>query len=160
LKLILIASVSPNRVIGRKGQIPWYIPRDLAHFKETTTHHYVLMGRKTFESLGKVLPHRVNIVITKANICGLKEEANLKFVNDITEAVQFARSAGVKKLFVIGGGEIYRQVIDLADELIISELKSNYEGDVYFPKIDDNKWVIQNEETFDDFNIVKYIRSG
>lgn len=132
MKLILIAALNKNRVIGRNGKIPWRIPEDLNRFKHITTNHAVLMGRKTFESIGKSLPNRRNIVISH----------NLQFSQDSIEvfaSLPLALSAleNEEKVFVIGGGEIFEQTIDRADELNLTIVENNEFGDVFFPVYED-----------------------
>ena len=168
--ITLIAAISLNGTIGDANKIPWRLPEDLKHFKETTQDHVVIMGRKTFESLGKKpLPQRENIILTRR----LDEEAlswtTLKhqghFVTiaaDIDSALREGRRFPDKEIFIIGGSEIYRQTIDLADRLIISHVQIDCEGDSYFPTIDPETFAIKNvteyKNTTIPFNVVEYRR--
>lgn len=141
LKISIIAAVSKNGVIGKKGELPWYIPEDLRHFKELTTGHPIIMGRKTFESIGKPLPNRANIIITRD--AGYEAEGCL-VVHSLEEALEKAGEAeknppllklrkGKSEVFVIGGGEIYNEAIKVADKLYLTLIEDNFEGDVFFP---------------------------
>jgi dihydrofolate reductase len=143
-KLTLIAAMSLNGVIGSDNAIPWNCPEDLKHFKDTTMGNVVIMGRKTFESLGsKPLPGRANIVITSKYIEGFQN--NLYIVSDIKATMTLANRLGVpdKKIFIIGGGELYRQTIDIADKLIISHIHKPVKGNVKFPDINLEKWMVE-----------------
>ena len=126
--LIAIAALDPDRVIGRAGRIPWHLPDDLRLFRQLTTGHTVIMGRRTYESLGKPLPGRNNIVISRS---GEKLEEVLAAINDQTE------------VFIIGGAQIYRQTMPMADRLYITHVQAPLppEGaDVFFPPIDPLQW--------------------
>ncbi len=128
MKLIIIAAVNNKRVIGKNGKTPWRIPEDLQRFKDLTAHHTVLMGRKTYESIGKPLPHRKSIVISH----DLQPIEGVKKFQDIQSAFEFLSNE--KSVFIIGGGEIFRQTIGLADELMLTIVDNEDEGDVYFPE--------------------------
>lgn len=144
VKLTLIAAMSLNGVIGSDNAIPWNCPEDLKHFKDTTMGNVVIMGRKTFESMGsKPLPGRANIVITSKYIEGFQN--NLYIVSDIKATMTLANRLAVpdKKIFIIGGGELYRQTIDIADKLIISHIHKPVKGNVKFPDINLEKWMVE-----------------
>ncbi len=121
----MIAAIARNRVIGKNGKLPWHIPEDLARFKQLTTGHTVIMGRKTFDSLDKPFPNRVNIVITSNVINGVKSYPSLEF------ALQALNNE--KEVFVIGGGRVYTDALRLADELRLTLLDRDVDGDTYFP---------------------------
>ncbi|HEY4613620.1 MAG TPA: dihydrofolate reductase [Bacteroidota bacterium] len=125
MKLIIIAALSRNRVIGNKGKLPWHIPEDLKRFKQLTTGHPVLMGRKTYEVLGKPLPNRRNIVLTSSNIDGVETYAILAHALGVLEKEP--------TVFVIGGGEIFAQLVDHVDALYLTIVEKEYEGDAFFP---------------------------
>ncbi len=125
MKLIIIAALSRNRVIGKLGKVPWDIPEDLARFMRLTTGHVVLMGRKSFESLGKPLPNRRNVVLTRNKIEGIET------CSSIDEAL--AKLENVDTVYVIGGGEIFRQTIDRVDLMQLTLVERDIEGDTYFP---------------------------
>ncbi|MGA9115747.1 MAG: dihydrofolate reductase [Bacteroidota bacterium] len=125
MKLALIAAVARNRVIGRGGRLPWRVPGDLKRFKALTTGHALLMGRRTYESLGKPLPDRRNVVVTSRPIPGV----------ECHPSVEAALSAlrEEETVFVIGGGELYRALFDSCDLLYLTLLETDVEGDTLFP---------------------------
>ncbi len=125
MKIALIAAVARNRTIGRAGKLPWHLPEDLRRFKRLTTGHAILMGRKTFEALGKPLPRRRNVVVTSHSLEGVESYASLP------AALQALQEEDV--VFVIGGGEIFRQMLDRADVLYLTVLHRDVEGDAFFP---------------------------
>jgi len=129
VKLILIAALSRNRVIGKDGKIPWHIPEDLKRFKELTTGHTVLMGRRTYESLGNPLPDRRNVLLTSRQIPGMETHTSLD------AALQALKNE--EKVFVIGGGTVFAQVLPLADELYLTLVDREVEGETLFPPYED-----------------------
>lgn len=138
-RLWLVAAVARNGVIGAAGKMPWRLSTDLKRFKELTIGHSVLMGRKTFESIGKPLSGRQNIVVTR-QADKLKDMAGLTFVRDVDMAIDLARYSGAEDLMVIGGGEIYAATIGRAFRLCITHVEATPEGDTYFPDIDPKIW--------------------
>lgn len=126
MTITLIAALTPSRVIGRGGRLPWHLPEDLRRFKQLTTGHTVIMGRKTFESIGKPLPHRRNVVLSSHTIAGVE---TYRTIPEALEAL-----AAEQHLFVIGGGEIYRQFLPLADVLLLTVVHQDVEGDTFFPE--------------------------
>ena len=141
-RIYLIAAVARNGVIGAHGKLPWHLPEDLQHFKKLTLGHPVVMGRRTWASLGKPLPGRENIVITRqpgfaapgASIAASLEAA-------------IALCAGEGLAFVIGGAEIYAAALPLADGLVLTEIDGDYEGDTRFPDWDRKAWRVSQKET-------------
>ena len=131
----IIVAVAGNGVIGSGNQMPWHISEDLRRFKAITTGHPVIMGRKTFESLGRPLPNRTNVVITR-NPSYVAEGAAV--VGSLSEALDMFPAD--EEVFVIGGGEIYRQAMDVADRLYITRVAEPFEGDTTFPEVDENRW--------------------
>ena len=139
----IIAAVSQNRVIGNKGQIPWHIPEDLKRFKELTTGHPVIMGRKTFESIGKPLPNRTNIIITSnpdyhppdypPDEWNSLTPPDLHTVHSLNEALELAKKYEQNEIFIIGGGKIYEQALPIADKLYLTLVKTKITGDTFFP---------------------------
>lgn len=127
-QLKAIAAMAQNRVIGRDGTIPWHISDELRWFKRTTTGHTVLMGRKTFQSLGRPLPNRRNLVVTRG-----PEIEGVTVIRDLAAFDPAACAAPGTDVFVIGGAEIYKQLIPRCDELILTVLPNAEEGDAYFP---------------------------
>jgi dihydrofolate reductase len=139
--------------------MPWYSKAEFSHFKKTTLGFPVIMGRKTFESLGKSLGSRLNIILTK-NLKLKEKFSEIAIFSDLNNAYNFCQSEKFEKVFIIGGGQIFQKAIDEADEMIISYMDFNAEGDVFFPKIDLNKWYITKREQRKDFEIVNYIRKN
>ncbi|MBI4050623.1 MAG: dihydrofolate reductase [Candidatus Doudnabacteria bacterium] len=158
MPISIIAAVAKNGVIGKENALPWYLPEDLKRFKELTSGKTVMMGRKTFESImkrnGKPLPNRKNVVITKQEDYPVPE--GVLVYNDLKKALLDLKS---ENLFVIGGGEIYRQTIDVAGVLYITHVDQEIEGDVYFPKIGETKWKKVLEERREGFSFVTYMRT-
>lgn len=140
MTISLIAAMSENRVIGLKGQLPWHIPEDLKFFKETTAGKPVVMGRKTFDSLGKPLPKRRNIVVTRDENWS---RDGCERVSSLDEAYRLLK--GEKEIFVIGGGEIYKAALSGADRIYLTVIHQTFDGDAYFPEFDTQK----------DFRVVK-----
>ena len=148
-KISIIAAITPERVIGKKGGgLLWHIPEDMRHFKETTTGHTVVMGRKTYETLGKPLPNRTNIIITRDRDYSA---SGCIVVHSLDEAIEKAalfddRQTRYNEIFVMGGGEIYEQAIGLADKLYLTLVHKNFEGDVFFPDYSEFSKEIFREE--------------
>lgn len=136
----LIAAVSENNVIGKNNDLPWHLPDDMKYFMQTTSGHHVVMGRKNYESLpGKFrpLPNRVNIVVTRQKSF---EAEGCLVVNSIEEAISIAAKAGEPELFIIGGAEIYKSTLLMADRLYLTEIKASVPGDTWFPYFEKNHW--------------------
>lgn len=133
----IIVAVAQNGVIGKNNDLIWHLPGDLRYFKETTKGHYVIMGRKTFESFGKPLINRTNIIVTRNP--DYHQEGCI-IVNSLEKALQLADKDNQEEAFILGGGEIYRQAMDICDRLYITEIKASFEGDTYFPTIDEKNW--------------------
>lgn len=123
--------MSENRVIGKKGVLPWYIPGDLKRFRERTTGHPIIMGRKTYESIGKPLPKRTNIIITRDE--NYKVDGGI-VVNSLEKSLREAQGKETEEIFVIGGGEIFKQSLPLTDRLYLTIVHQKIDGDVYFPE--------------------------
>ncbi len=155
---IIIAAISKNNVIGRStGEMPWHSPKEFHHFKETTLGFPIIMGRKSFESLDKPLEGRLNIVITKNT--KLKELfSDIMILPSLKESYRFCESKNYEKVFVIGGGQIFKEAINEVDKMIISFMDFEAQGDVYFPKIDLNNWNIYSRDKRSEFEIVTYLR--
>ena len=136
-KFSIIVAMSENNVIGLNNSLPWHLSDDLKRFKEITTGHQIVMGRKTYESIGRPLPNRDNFVLTrnaKLQIDGINV---IKSLNDIPSSD--------KKTFIIGGGEIYTQLINSCDELLVTKIHCAIDGDAYFPIIDLSVWSLINQ---------------
>lgn len=139
-KIRIVVARSRNGVIGRDGDMPWRLPSDLKHFKAATLGAPVIMGRRTFQSIGRPLPGRANIVVSRSGY----EAEGVDVVATLEEAVgratALAAETGADKISVIGGGEIYRQAMAFADELLITEVEAEIEGDTVFPPVDSRLW--------------------
>ncbi|MFN8346457.1 MAG: dihydrofolate reductase [Spirosomataceae bacterium] len=135
--ITLIVATAQNGVIGRDNQLIWHLPDDLKQFKRLTMGHPIIMGRKTFESIGKPLPNRTSIVITRS-----KEwfAEGILIVNSVEEAVKTAQKTGADETFVIGGAEIYRLTLPMADKIYLTEVQADFEGDAYFTISDSENW--------------------
>lgn len=144
IKSIIVAKAE-NNIIGKDNGLIWHMPQDLKHFRSTTMGHYIIMGRKTFEATQKPLPGRSSIVITRNK--EYKAEGCL-IVNNIEEAFRLGMENKQEEVFILGGGEIYKQAMDLADKIYLTEIKQTFEGDTYFPEIDDRKWQEIKREEF------------
>lgn len=137
MNLSIIVAIGERNVIGKKNGLPWYLPADLKHFKELTSGHAIIMGRKTFESLGKPLPNRTNIVLAR--------EADFAppgviVAHSIDEALALPAVQNDAEAFIIGGGEIFRQTIDRVATLYVTEVRHQFDGDIYFPAINRAVW--------------------
>jgi dihydrofolate reductase len=143
MKISLVVAASDNHAIGKDNQLLWHLPKDMRFFKNTTWALPILMGRKTFESLGnKVLPGRMNIIITRqAN----KEYEGAKVVTSLEQAIELANQNDYKELMVIGGGEIYQMAMPLANTIYLTRVHTNIEGDTYFPALG-AEWMLESSE--------------
>ena len=144
MTISLIVAHSKNRAIGIDNQIPWYLPADLKYFKKTTLGHHILMGRKSYLSIGKPLPGRTNLVLTRNPFFTAN---GIIVIHTIKEGIEFAKATGEKELFIIGGGEIYRQSLMLADRLYITEVDLEIEGDTFFPELNPKEWKLISEDS-------------
>jgi len=192
----IIVAMAQNRVIGAKNSLPWYLPEDLKKFRELTTGHPILMGRKTFESLPHVLPNRDHYIITRnpdykktneraqgsnqvfvattpAEAIAMVKEKQINSPMDLKKQSQEQDSLNFKgqekegasaisnqqdEVFVIGGGEIFKQMISFADRMYITFVKEEIEGDTFFPEIDPAQWKEVERQVFDKFDFVIYDR--
>lgn len=138
MKIILIVAKAKNNVIGKDNQLIWKLSADLKRFKNLTSGHYILMGRKTFDSLGKPLPNRTHLVITRNPDFAVPEGHHI--FSSVEDAFIYASKVGVEELYIIGGGQIYAETIDLCDRLEVTQVSAEPEGDTYFPEIDAKVW--------------------
>lgn len=147
----LIVAMTQERIIGKNGTLPWYIPSDLKHFKELTTGCPIVMGKNTFLSLNRVngLPNRANIVLSSSEFEHGDHVIVVKTLNEAHEIVKFSSSP----TWFIGGGALYKSVLDadIIDQMHISEIKSVYDGDTYFPTFDESKWALSYVEDKGEF---------
>lgn len=138
-----IVAASRNWVIGKDNEIPWYIPNDLRYFRRMTLGHHIILGRKNYESIGKPLPKRTNLIITRDTTY---EAPGCHVLHTIDEAIDFARKDKEEELIICGGGQIYKQTMHLVDKIYFTEIEAVVEGDVFFPEIDTKKWKLVSIE--------------
>lgn len=129
--------MSQNRVIGSENQIPWYLQEDFRFFKRTTLNHHIIMGRKTFQSIGKPLPKRTNIVVTRNPFF---IASGVITANSLEKALSIAAENGETEAFIIGGGTIYEQSLPFLDNIYLTEVETEISGDTFFPKLDFDEW--------------------
>jgi dihydrofolate reductase len=134
--LSIVVAMSENNAIGKDNKLLWHLPADLKHFKEITSGHTILMGRKTYDSIGKPLPNRRNIVITRN--ADLKLEG-VEIYHDLEEALSQCRNEA--EVFLIGGAEIYRQALKYTDKIYLTRVHETYEADTFFPELEPEKWM-------------------
>lgn len=131
----IIVAVAQNNVIGNQNQLIWHISEDLQFFKKTTLGHAVIMGRKTFESIGKPLPKRKNIIITRNSNFNTN---GCIIANSLNEAIDAAKPDD--EIFIIGGGTVYREALNIADKVYLTRIHKDYEGDTFFPELNTSEW--------------------
>jgi dihydrofolate reductase len=141
--LKILVAFDENRVIGKNNTLIWHLPADLKRFKTLTTGHVIIMGRKTFESIGKPLPNRTTIVISR--------QADLKIdgaiiTHSVEEAILKAKSITREDIFIVGGAEIYALSLALADQILVTQLHDIFDGDAYFPEIPSESWEVTENE--------------
>jgi len=155
-EIIIIAAMAKNRVIGKDNSMPWSIKGNLAHFKEMTMGWPCIMGRKTWESLPKKpLPGRLNIIISKTMDSNDLSQKNRIF-SSLPSAIEHC--ADYEKIFICGGESIYRQAMPFANKIDLTLIHGQYDGDTFFPEIDDN-WIKTNTVNFDEYSIISYIKN-
>ncbi len=171
IKTAIIVAVSENNVIGKEQNLPWRLSDDLKNFKEKTLHHAIIMGRKTFETFPKPLPKRQHIIISRSilrnNLADFGEIENCQFTNSLENAIslakEYAQNNAQNEIFVIGGGEIYKQSLDknLIDVIYFTRVHTYTQGDTFFPEIDTSKYIetskisfFKNEKNDFDFDII------
>ncbi len=150
-----IVAISQNGVIGKDNQIPWYLPADLKYFKRTTLHHHVIMGRQTFASIGRPLPLRTNIIVTRDPFFIAAETL---VAHSVEEALSIALDAGETEVFIIGGGQIYRQSLPYWDKVYLTRVETIIEGDIFFPELSPLAWrkISSEQHPADDRNEFPY----
>lgn len=141
-KISIAVAIGENQAIGKNNQLLWHMPADLKFFKQTTSGHTVIMGRKTFDSVGKPLPNRRNIVITRD--ASLKIEG-VEVVNSLDEALKITQTEE-KPVFIVGGAEIYRQALPKTDRLYLTTIHHNFDADTFFPDFERNEWTVISSE--------------
>ena len=156
--LSVIVAMAQNRVIGLNNQMPWHLPADLAWFKKNTLNKPVIMGRKTFESIGRPLPNRHNIVISRQIESIDNKISNVSWVKSIDEAISLAQKQQPDEVFIIGGGNIYQQVLPLIERLYLTHIDAELQGDTYFPDYLSEQWqvIYQEDHQTDEKNSYPY----
>lgn len=157
--LSLIVAMDENNLIGHNNTMPWNCPEDLKLFKDITSNNIVIMGRKTFESIGKALPNRFNIVLTKTSDFFYEGIDIYDCPIKAVEEARFLQKTYNKKIFVIGGKSIYQYFLPLISELHISYIKGKYIGDTYFPDIDLAQFKVIQKIDYNDFTYIKYTKN-
>lgn len=160
--LSIIAAISENNVIGKDNKLLWHLSEDLKRFKEVTTGHTIIMGRKTFESLGRVLPNRKHIVLTRDLSYNIDSDW-VKVIHSIDELSEYINDE--EEHFAIGGALIYNQLLKVTKKMYITKIYKKYEGDAYFPRINEKEWNVvekipgkKNEENDFEYEFITYIR--
>ncbi len=151
--ITIIAAIAENNALGKDNQLIWHLPADLKRFKKVTLNHHIIMGRKTFESLGKPLPNRTTIIITRDPYYSAE---NCIITHSLEEAIDAAKED--ENPFILGGADIYGQAIEIADRLDLTFVHHPFEADVFFPKIDRSLWkeTLRNDFKADDKNSYDY----
>lgn len=150
--LTIVVAISENRAIGKDNKLLWHLPKDLKHFKDITTGHTVIMGRKTYDSVGRPLPNRRNIIITRQDIT----INGCEVVNSLEAAIALCEDE--EEVFIVGGAEIYRQAIKLTDRIYLTVVHQRFEADSFFPQIDTKDWkeVYREDHHPDEKNLLPY----
>lgn len=139
--LTIIAAAGENNELGKDSGLVWHLPDDFKRFKKLTTGHHIIMGRKTFDTFPQPLPDRTHVVITRKE--NFKKEG-IVTVHSLERAIDFSK--GDPQPFIIGGGEIYKLAMDVADKIELTRVHGTFDADTYFPEIDENNWVLEKEE--------------
>ncbi|EKB50390.1 dihydrofolate reductase [Cecembia lonarensis] len=147
MKISIIVAKAKNDVIGKDNELIWKLSSDLKLFKKFTTGHHIIMGRKTYESVGRPLPNRTSVVITRNKNFSLPEGHIV--VHSLPEAIQICIGKQLNQVFIIGGAEIYKEALPIADELMVSHVDVAPEGDAYFPSIDPESWQVVSNEHYE-----------
>lgn len=152
--LSIVVAIAKNNAIGKDNKLLWRLPNDLKHFKQITTGHNIIMGRKTLESLPKLLPDRHHIVLTRDS----EYKVSSEMVSVFNSVEELLKSLGGEEYFVIGGGQIYRELLPYCNKLYLTVLDKEYEGDTYFPPINYDDWTVISEEEgiLDDKNLIPH----
>ena len=153
MNIVIIAAVSENNIIGYQGKIPWHIPEDLKRFKELTSGNAVIMGRKTYDSIGKPLPKRTNIVVTRNKNF---EAKGISVAHSLEDAIKQSQDFG--RAYIIGGQQIYEQAMPLADKLELTLVHKAVQGDSVFPKINYREWKETSRTGKQEYSFVTYTK--
>ncbi len=175
MRTIIIVAMTPDRIIGHDGGMPWHEPADLRHFKQTTTGHAIIMGRKTFDSIGRPLPKRRNLVITRSpdsmgapslpgvgdgcTATKLDSSTSLDFVSSLDAALALCQDRDESIAFVMGGAQIYILALPIADEIIVTRIdRPGIHGDTHFPEWDERDWTVEPVATDSGLTITCHVR--
>lgn len=139
-KITLIVAAAENNAIGKDNKMLWHLPNDFKYFKQNTVGHSIIMGRKTFESIGKPLPERRNIILTRD--INYRNDA-VDVANSVQEVLNYCRDE--REIFIIGGAEIYKQTLALADRVLMTRVHTALDGDAYFPELSNNEWKLTSQ---------------
>lgn len=142
-----VAAMARNRVIGKDNKLPWHLPEDMKFFREVTKGHILLLGRKTFESLGKPLPGRLHIVITRQPL--KSNDPMVIYVTSVSEALEEIKNVAAQwpeEIMIIGGGEIYRQTLPQTDRIYLTVIDKDFEGDAYFPEFSEKDFALVDQK--------------
>ena len=142
MNIYIVVAIAANNAIGKNNQLLWHLPNDLKHFKEITTGHTVIMGRKTYDSVGKPLPKRRNIVITRQSIA----VPGCEVANSLQQAIELGKTDG--DVYIIGGAEIYKQALPQTDVLYLTIVHQAFEADTFFPEINLDEWLEMSREDY------------
>ena len=160
--LSLIVAVAKNNVIGKDNALIWHLPEDLKRFKEITSGKTIIMGRKTFESLGRILPKRKHVVLCRSGCLDISDE-RVEIVKDVSELDKYITDSD--EHFVIGGATIYKLLLDKVNKMYITRINEEFEGDTFFPEFDESKWEIiekekgiRDEKNPYDYEYITYVR--
>ena len=160
--LSIIVAIANKNVIGKDNKLIWHLPEDLKHFKEKTTGHKIIMGRKTFESLGRILPNRKHIILCNDMQMDI-ENKDIEILDDISKLGKYINSE--EECFVIGGATIYKLLMPYSNKMYITKINQEFEGDVYFPEIKEEEWKeiskekgLKNEQNPYDYEYITYVR--
>lgn len=151
----LIAAMTKKHVIGKDNRLLWSIPEDMQNFRKLTMGNVVIMGRKTFESIGKPLPNRHNIVISRNNM----NIDGVEIAKSVDEALKLGKNHH-KDIYIIGGQQIYEQFLPFANTMHLSFVKKEHDGDVFFPAFDEKEWQVAEKKEFSDFEFREYKRKN
>ena len=151
MMITIVAAAAENNALGKDNDLIWRLPDDFKRFKALTSYHHIIMGRKTFESFPKPLPNRKHVVVTRQE--NYKNET-IEVVHSLEEAIQF--SSTEDEIFIIGGGEIYKQALPFVDKIELTRVHGEFEADAFFPEIDEKKWDLVNSEFHDKDEKHKY----
>lgn len=151
--IALIAAMAQNRVIGKDNKLPWHSAQELKNFKQITLGGIVIMGRKTFESIGRPLPNRKNMVVSSS----MAAQEGVEVFHSLTDALREAKASN-QNTFIIGGARMFSEALQIVDKMFISYMKGDFEGDVFFPTFDTSAWVVESSTMYPEFEFVVYRR--